>query len=299
MNHPALCIGLLSIALSCDGSNGALDNRPRDDAGDGEEPKDSGRSADENQRDSAGFDSGVDDHGSSEQELQALCSSEICDLIVADSCGEDQACRFLLPIGESITPFAQCQPAGTKLEGEPCSSTAECGPGLDCTVECDTDTQDCAAEENRGYCRSYCCALNSTSHCPREQACLIELTDGEGRGTGVGLCDLCDNCNPLMAEDCDYGRGCYPLPDVDSEEISFCFLCMTSDPGLSEGARCDTANECKPGLGCFSIDRQPNRCTRFCDLKSGIDVCQPEGLCQDYLGAASRGGVLGICIPNR
>jgi len=195
--------------------------------------------------------------------------------------------------------IAQCQPAGELAENASCSNTFECGPGLDCTVDCDPDSLDCEADENRGFCRNYCCALNRTSHCPQEQACLIELTDAEGGSTGVGLCDRCDSCNPLFADDCASGQGCYLLPDDDSGGVSLCFLCMESDSGLSEGARCNTANDCSPGLGCFSIDRQPNTCTRFCDLTSGIDVCQPEGSCQNNLGEASREGALGVCIPFR
>jgi hypothetical protein len=293
-----LLVALLLIPVGCGGSDDAYDADNNRDAGNHESTKDAGRSADAADRDRAPIDSGVEDaNDSSVDEIPAACSSEVCDLLAADSCGEEQACKFLIPIDGSSTPSAQCQPAGELGEGDFCSTTAECGPGLDCTVDCDPEALDCEAEENWGVCRNYCCALNSTSRCPQKQACLIELTDAEGGRTGVGLCDRCDDCSPLIAGDCDSGQGCYLLPDEDRGGISLCFLCMESESALSEGARCETANDCSPGLGCFSIDRQPNTCTRFCDLTSGIDVCQPEGQCQDYLGEASREGTLGICIP--
>jgi hypothetical protein len=116
----------------------------------------------------------------------------------------------------------------------------------------------------------------------------------------VLLCDECDDCNPLTAEGCEDGQGCYPIPSpIDDTDIG-CRLCLASDGEKEAGESCDYANECKPGIGCYSINEGDSVCTNFCDLEADPDPCAPDGECKDLVGEASMNGTVGICVsvPN-
>lgn len=124
---------------------------------------------------------GVDDAGVT---VRATCGGELCDLLSSTSCEHaDEGCLFLISDPDPL-PFAQCQPVGDVLEGEACTSSYDCAPGLDCT-----------SDGSAGTCRNYCCKLGHRSGCPSGQACVLELLDGNGASTGVGLCDVCDTCS--------------------------------------------------------------------------------------------------------
>ncbi len=278
-----------------DGQDSGSDPEGSVDSGNGEPEIDGGSGgpgADAGTAGDAGSDGGEPDSG----ELSG-CSAGECDLLQADSCGEDSACRFLLREQGNV-PEAQCIGAGQGAEGDDCFGNSDCGPGLDCTVECDPEARDCTARANAGRCRAYCCSVNKTAGCPDGQACLIELLDLNDESTGVGLCDICDGCDPLVENDCGNRGGCYPIPDENTGSISSCFLCLGRTEDLEEGAPCGSAAECRPGLGCLNVGVQTNTCTRFCDLASGAAGCDSGDECQDLLGAASRDGSLGICVSG-
>jgi hypothetical protein len=286
-----LVLVLLSVSLafggcSCedddDGPVTAIDGGNDSGAPDGS-GMDSSTAADAGMTDNdAGSDSGAGSRNA--------CGGEMCDLLLATSCATiGEGCQFLLPAAPnpSPIPFAQCEPVGTIQEGGACTVPSDCAPGLDCT-----------ANGSAGTCRQYCCNLNQKSGCPGEQVCALELSDLNQDPTGVGLCDACDACDPLdSATTCGGGDGCYPIPGSDGVSFSACTLCLASSRNRPVGAGCRSANECAPGLGCFSLDTRPAVCIQMCDLNAGTNPCPGTLTCQDRLGAASRSGAVGVCIP--
>ncbi len=227
--------------------------------------------------DDAGYDAGPGPRNA--------CGGEMCDLLSATSCDNNESCLFLISDPNPI-PFAQCEPAGTATEGQACTSPYDCAPGLDCT-----------SDGSAGTCRSYCCNLNQKSGCPGEQACVLEFLDDNDDPTGVGLCDECDECNPLdSAGTCNGNVGCYPIPGNDGRTFSDCTLCLPSTMNLTVGERCRSVNDCGPGLGCFRLNNRAPVCVAMCDLGASSDPCDGPATCQDRLGAASIGGTVGACV---
>jgi hypothetical protein len=205
-----------------------------------------------------------------------------CDLLDAESCGEGKGCQFLTPATGEGAPFAQCVDVGDGEAGDECDDDNLCGPGYDC---------------NEGFCYKYCCSLGSTDECPEDQACIIDVLDQNNESSGVLLCDECDECNPLTANGCGNGQGCYPIPSDDTD--IGCRLCLASVGEKDAGEACDSANECQPGIGCYSINDADSVCTAFCDLEADSDPCAPDGTCTgDLLGLASMGDTVGLCVPN-
>ncbi|MBN1654894.1 MAG: hypothetical protein JXA30_14085 [Deltaproteobacteria bacterium] len=205
-----------------------------------------------------------------------------CDLLDDESCGEGKGCQFLTPSSGDEDPFAQCVDVGEGQAGEACDDDNLCAAGFDC---------------NGGFCHKYCCTLGSTVQCPTDQACVIEVLGQDQKSTGVYLCDECVDCNPLTAEGCEAGQGCYPIPSSDKD--TGCRLCLVSSEKKEEGDACDSANDCKPGLGCYSINEEAPACTSFCDLTADSDPCEPDGRCTgELIGEASMDETVGLCVPK-
>ncbi len=182
-----------------------------------------------------------------------LCGSGDCDLWDLSACGEEAACQYLLPADGGSSASAMCVPAGSRADGEPCRSHAECAAGLDCT-----------AEGSEGMCRHYCCELNSTRGCPGGQACRVAIVDEGGAPLGVNLCDACDVCDPLASSGCEGSDGCYVLPAT--QESSACLVCQPSTGDLPEGEACEHASDCKPGLACVRRVGAAASCRPFCNV---------------------------------
>ena len=74
---------------------------------------------------------------------------------------------------------------------------------------------------------------------------------------------------------------------------------MESNGDKKAGESCESANECEPGVGCYSINGADFVCTAFCDLEADPDPCDPDGTCQgDLIGKASMNDTVGLCVPN-
>jgi len=217
-------------------------------------------------------------------EVEYACGADNaeCDLLDEQSCGEAKGCQFLTPSSGEGGPFAQCVAAGDGEAGDECDDDNLCGAGLDC---------------NEGFCFKYCCTPGSADECPTNQACVVDILDQNDESTGVLLCAECDECNPLTAEGCGDDQGCYPIPSEDTD--IGCRLCLPSVGEKEAGEACDSANECKPGIGCYSINDADPVCTSFCDLEADTDSCAPDGTCtEELIGKASMEEKVGLCVPN-
>jgi hypothetical protein len=210
-----------------------------------------------------------------------------CDLINVDTCDEGEGCQFHSPLNGTGEPYAQCLPAGEVKVGDECNNSNLCAAGLVC---------------DDGSCKQYCCDLHSSDECPANQECLIEVLDRKNEITGIRLCDRCDSCNPLTAEGCAVGLGCYPVESVDTD--IGCRLCVKSEGRKKPGEACDYPNQCEPGSGCYSFNKANSVCARFCDVRASTDPCAPDGTCtvEDkdgnvIIGKASMNGTVGLCVP--
>lgn len=292
-----LCTSLALLSIGCGCGDDDDDDKSTADSGDDqdassskgdsgsekEDDKDSGTTEEEE-------DANVAEEDAGKSPISYTCGGENaeCDLLSTDGCEADEGCQFLTPADEEGAPFAQCVPAGEGALGD----------------ECDDEDNPCAAGYtcNGGRCFRYCCEFNSTVDCPENQACVIQMLDMDDKPTDVGLCDDCDDCNPLTAEGCDDGEGCYPIPTEEGAEDTGCRLCLESDGDKKAGDPCDSANNCVPGVGCYSIEIEGSdepvepSCADFCDLKADPDPCEPDGTCEDLLGEASMEKTVGICV---
>ncbi len=214
------------------------------------------------------------------------CGGEAtCDLLSEDACDPGEGCQFLVASSGEGAPFAQCVEAGEGASGDACDEDSPCAPGFGCN-------------EVTGNCHKYCCEYGLPDDCPSDQACVVGVDDADGTPTDVLFCDECDECNPLTAEGCEDDEGCYPIPTT-GDDIG-CRLCLQSFADLEEGEDCEAANECAPGLGCYSVNDAPLACVAFCDLTATPDPCAADGgTCTDeLLGEAGMDGEVGLCVPN-
>ena len=226
---------------------------------------------------SRGRDGGRQDAGNGEP--APACPSGECDLLDPGSCGAGEGCVFAHDnrSDETDQPALYCAPVGSAAEGEPCTASADCGPGLDCS-----------AYDGTGRCRQYCCALSRTLDCPEDQFCRVGL-DAERKSSVVGLCDRCDGCDPLDPAACGSGLSCYPLPgSID------CTACLP--PGKAEpGDPCKLSTDCARGAACFRFDDDDQVCVEFCELDSDQPCSDQARRCSEVAGAKLPVGVA-LCL---
>ncbi len=229
-----------------------------------------------------GADGAVEPDSGTQQHAYACGGNDAeCDLLDEESCAPGQGCQLLFGFDGQGPPFAQCVPAGDGESGDLCDEDTPCAPGFGC-------------DELTGACHKYCCEYGSVAECPPEQFCIVGIEDADHNLTDVLFCDQCDACNPLTAEGCQPGQGCYPIPGPTD-----CRLCLQSYGELEVGDPCEAANDCRPGLGCYAIDDQPLLCASFCDLTATPDPCATQATtCVDVLGASSLDGTVGLCISD-
>ncbi|MCG8554658.1 MAG: hypothetical protein MJD61_05120 [Proteobacteria bacterium] len=210
--------------------------------------------------------------------LPAACQNSECSLLDPASCAMGQGCQLRDTMAGAPEPV--CEAAGTGKSGDACTTPADCAPGLGCS---DADNK----------CHQYCCDLDTSTGCPPNQACWLELTDRDThQRTGVGFCDDCDDCDLLAQTGCTGAQGCYSVTEKND-----CTACLASAKMVDEGMPCEAANDCRPGLGCYSLDMQPTRCVAYCQLPAmpgGADSCGMNAECQDNLGLAG----VGLCVPK-
>jgi hypothetical protein len=267
----SLCclVGSGLVACGDDDDGASADAAPND--------RDSGRigpKPDAQARD--GGDADDDDGGSGGSAAPVEeCPRGECDLLDPASCGGDEGCVFSPDAGAAGAPM--CAPVGSAAEGERCTESADCGPGLDCS-----------AFDGSGRCRSYCCALSRTLDCPDAQFCRLNL-DVTREERRVGLCEPCDGCDPLDADACRPGLSCYPLPgSLD------CTACLP--PGQRKpGEACALSTDCAGGSACFRLDNGVSLCLAFCELDGEAGCADSARECSEIPGAKLPPG-LALCF---
>jgi hypothetical protein len=232
--------------------------------------------------DSFDEDDAAADTGSQKPVYTCSGDNATCGLLDTDSCDEGEGCRFLTPATGNADPYAQCVPAGERKAGESCDKKSLCAAGLEC---------------NEDSCKKYCCDFGSSDECPANEACIIKIVNKDKEDMGVRLCDRCTDCNPLTAQGCGVGLGCYPIQSTDTD--IGCRLCLPSDEEKKPGEACDYPNQCEPGSSCYSVNKAKPVCVSFCDLGTSTDTCAPAGKCtKDLIGRASINNTVGLCIPT-
>ncbi|MEM9192266.1 MAG: hypothetical protein AAGF12_24040 [Myxococcota bacterium] len=200
-----------------------------------------------------------------------MCGGGACDLITGGGCGMAMGCYFSGPMG--MAPAATCLPAGIVGEGQACTNSNDCAPGHDCPM-------------GIGVCTKVCC-VGSDMGCPTGQTCSVQLVDGMGNQTGVGLCRFSSDCDLVAQTGCEMGQGCY-LNGPDGSRT-----CIESTENLTEGTACMAANACAPGLGCIGAAGGPTTCQKHCTI--GDDAtCGATQTCSGRLQGQT---MVGFCQP--
>jgi len=171
-----------------------------------------------------------------------------------------------------------CQPAGTGTSGTACMNYSECAEGFTCIQN---------PSGTGGKCQHFCCGTPG-SGCPTGQSCDVQIIDEMGNPTGVGYCKLPDVCDPtMMMSGCGAGEGCYIGMDGGG-------TCIASTRNLTEGMTCTAANDCAPGLACYSVGTGGPQCYKYCDGMAMPSQCATGQTCNS-LGLTVLPN-LGICI---
>ncbi|MFW6051482.1 MAG: hypothetical protein ACODAU_09925 [Myxococcota bacterium] len=200
----------------------------------------------------------------------AVCPSGECNLVDQD-CGEGLGCYFA-ETGDGGDPSPVCAPTPDQdgAEGDPCMDANDCQEGLLCI----------GPTGMAGTCRTVCC-IGEDGGCTGDESCLIPVAAPGPGDTGVGACAVGDACD-LLEQDCGEGEGCYPSvqPGVT--------VCIAGGE-LQEGAPCDFANDCAPGLACTE-----GECTKLCDRTddSGCTISS-----QDCVTLVGFDAPVGVCDP--
>lgn len=256
-------LGMGTLAAGC-----GDDDRPPTDAGmmpgDAGPPRDAGPPGDAGPATDAGPPAG--DAGPT-----GMCPAGECDLLT-NGCPAGQAC-YALSAMMGATPAPVCQPSGTGMTGDTCATYGDCSEGFICVTN---------------KCQHYCCA-GSSAGCPRGQTCSVQFTDDMGTDLGYGYCKLPDVCDPTATPSgCGTGEGCYIAMDGSG-------TCITPSHMYTEGMTCMAANDCVPGLACYSIGTTGGpTCHQYCNTMM-MGSCMTAGMMCNPLGIAALPN-LGICI---
>jgi hypothetical protein len=182
----------------------------------------------------------------------------------AQDCPEGEKCMPWANDGGNSWNATRCSP----LDPAPAQLGDEClaeGSGVSGVDNCDIGLMcwGVDTETNIGTCIELCgCG-------PEEPTCA-------GGGTFCVISNenalpIClSTCDPLVADVCPAGEGCYPL-DAN-------FLCAP-DASLDEGQQddpCEYINVCDPGLACmFGVGDcgAAGCCAQFCDIDTGNADC--------------------------
>ncbi|PKN53846.1 MAG: hypothetical protein CVU56_29715 [Deltaproteobacteria bacterium HGW-Deltaproteobacteria-14] len=175
-----------------------------------------------------------------------------CNPILQTGCEDGQNCTFS---GDATVPA--CAAGGTVAYGEECSGANGCALGV------------CMSLNDTGYrCYKFC---QTIAHCDGDAQCL-SLT-----GTVYKVCEIGDiytHCD-LLLQDCDGGKGCYPIANQAQP------VCLPAGAEAA-GDPCTDAAACAKGNICIN-----QRCKRVCDPNAS-DPCGNFTPCSSY-------GTAGYC----
>lgn len=161
------------------------------------------------------------------------CSESPCQLLSPQcGCGAGQGCY---PSGGTRT----CEPAGTAVEGSPCTSPSHCAPGLTChdmTVSGATPVYQCTR----------LCATDSD--CSGEGSyCLFALDDGSG-GTLTGVKRCSRSCDPVTNAGCASGTTCRVSRETSGAR--YYTDCEAPEGHGALYAACSRDADCRSGFMC-------------------------------------------------
>lgn len=161
--------------------------------------------------------------------------------------------------------------------GEPCEVEGSAYSGID-TCRANARCWNVDPETLQGTCVELCEGTPEAPTCSDPSTlCLAANED---------VINVClPQCDPL-ANACDSGNGCYPIPGG--------FVCLPLDAGLlqPEPGSCITLNECPVGTACAEEanacpDGATPCCAPYCDLNA--PACPDGTSCVDALGDTSVG----------
>lgn len=202
------------------------------------------------------------------------------------------------PRGEKCMPWAndggnawnglRCSPIDLDPDavGEPCTVEGSAVSGID-SCELGAMCWD-VGRDGIGECTPLCTGSINEPICPQESFCTI---------ASEGVLTLClPTCNPLEADACDEGDGCYP-------HFSGTFTCIPDASGSGGGVAeaCEFINACDPGFLCagpfedFCEGPGDSCCTPYCDLDD--PQCPASLTCTPFFEDVVPGYEnLGVCF---
>jgi len=203
----------------------------------------------------------------------SMCPAGVCDLVTNAGCMAGEGCYFAASMaGEAPAPL--CAPAGTLADGASCDSANACQEGFICVGD-------------PGVCRRICCGDNDNDCDPTTtgQLCLINIVDSAGEPTGVGACQLPDDCDPIDQTGCMGGDACFPSGDG-------AFTCAAPGPGTQD-SDCEDMG-CAAGFLCIMGTDGPV-CAEICDRSVAEPMCDGAGLsCNGLTGYED----IGVCVAG-
>jgi hypothetical protein len=164
--------------------------------------------------------------------------------------------------GSALT--AQCGASGTAGDGDPCMTSADCGPEMGCIAGVTP------------ICRAYCC--ESLESCPAETYCVTAQMN-EAPSSAIPICIPAQNCELLNDATCPAGLTCAIVRATGTTS------CVVPGSGTT-GEACP----CAAGFTCSSAD---NTCLQLCHAGSTTD-CGSNGFCQG--GTAPYPDGIGYCV---
>jgi hypothetical protein len=174
-----------------------------------------------------------------------------------------------------------CGTPGPEVEGQACSGTTACQPGLLC-ISLDTSA----------FCARFCstdadCVAGSGS------LCILELNDGAGGSIpGVKLCTQACDPTALSASGCPSGTGCAIYEESDPPNRIFTGCRPAGTAGT--GAPCVDTEDCATGHFCADPAGSGNECVRYCRLPGGS--CGAGRICNAFSEPVVVGSVeYGFC----
>jgi hypothetical protein len=190
-----------------------------------------------------------------------------CEPSNANACGAGNTC-YVRCFGN--TGVGSCTAAGTGQAGLPCTTSAECAPGLQCF------------EYSCGkICMKFC---KTDGECGGGR-CTVNVPCG-GRATVHKACTLpCDPRGDGLTG-CSGGLRCY----LFDEEVPGCD-CQGANK--EEGQPCQNVRDCQPGHLCVEMENAARVCRPLCRLADG--VCPPGRTCTPLVKPDYK--TWGACVP--
>ena len=198
-----------------------------------------------------------------------------CDPVNQTGCAGNNVC-FLQHSGTFPPRFTpRCgsleENTGTIQQGERCSGSTSCEPGLHCAPFLPPDPRLAVCVKM--------CELATGAGCAEDEFCTLDDPDADYNG--VGFCTK--TCNLLATGACPAGQACAPnkdFPDLSCQPSARCL----QNGGFSQKAEfspCSVnnlhTNGCPADLRCMRDANHNQRCLKPCDTFADCDgrACEP------------------------